>query len=129
MKVSDITTDFSDGIRLVQFLELLSGKKIGKKMEVDPKSRIHKIQNVYLAIQFTESLEVKPEGVAAEGKLFVRVICNIAAGKGFLYLLFFFFFLSVFSTMSHSIVQILLTATKSSFLGFYGHCTENTVLL
>lgn len=68
-KVNDITTDFSDGIRLIEFLELLSNKKIGKKLERDPKSRIHKIQNVYLAIQFTETLDVKPEGVSAEGKI------------------------------------------------------------
>ncbi len=65
-RVNDITVDFSDGIKLVAFLELLSGKKLGKKLEENAKSRIHKIQNVFLAIQFTESLEVQAQGVGAE---------------------------------------------------------------
>jgi len=66
-KVTDITSDFSDGIRLAQFLELLCGKKIGKKLELDKKSDIYKIQNVYLSLQFAEKeMDVKAEGVGAE---------------------------------------------------------------
>lgn len=69
--ITDITSDFSDGIKLSHFLELLSGKKIGKKLELDRKSDIYKIQNVYLALQFAEKeMEVKAEGVAAEGMNF-----------------------------------------------------------
>jgi hypothetical protein len=65
-KVTDITQDFSDGVRLAHFLELLSGKKMPKKAE-EAKSRIHKINNVFLALQFLEQMDVKVEGVAAEG--------------------------------------------------------------
>jgi hypothetical protein len=67
-KVTDITQDFSDGIRLSHFLELLSGKKMPKRPE-EAKSRIHKINNVFLAMQFLEQMDVKVEGVAAEGNL------------------------------------------------------------
>jgi Calponin homology (CH) domain len=69
--IQDITSDFSDGIRLAHFLELLSGKKLGKKLEEDRKADIYRIQNLYLALQFAESqMGVKAEGVAAEGTLF-----------------------------------------------------------
>lgn len=65
--ITDISLDFSDGIKLVHFLELLSGKKIGKKLELDKKADIYKIQNVYLALQFAEKdMDVKAGGVAAE---------------------------------------------------------------
>lgn len=67
MSVTDITEDFADGIKLVHFLELLSGKKVGKKLELDKKTDIHKIQNVFLALQFAEKeMDVKAEGVASE---------------------------------------------------------------
>lgn len=64
--VTDITQDFSDGIKLSHFLELLAGKKMPKRPE-EAKSRIHKINNVFLAMQFLEQMDVKVEGVAAEG--------------------------------------------------------------
>jgi len=64
--VKDITTDFSDGIKLILFLELLSNKKIGKKIEHDAKSRIHKIQNLHLALKFVEELDVQVQGVSSE---------------------------------------------------------------
>lgn len=77
--VTDISTDFSDGIRLAHFLELLSGKKVGKKLELDKKSDIYKIQNVYLALQFAEKdMDVKAEGVAAED--FVKGNRKLALG-------------------------------------------------
>jgi len=64
--ITDITADFSDGIRLILFLELLSNKKIGKKIETDPKSRIHKIQNIHLALKFVEELDVQVQGIGSE---------------------------------------------------------------
>eukprot|EP01110_Echinostelium_bisporum_P004782 TRINITY_DN21857_c0_g1_i1.p1 TRINITY_DN21857_c0_g1~~TRINITY_DN21857_c0_g1_i1.p1 ORF type:complete len:484 (-),score=267.31 TRINITY_DN21857_c0_g1_i1:68-1519(-) len=65
-KVSDITTDFGDGIRLIHFLERLGGKKIGKRIEEKAQSRIHKIQNLHLALQFTNELDVQAQGIGAE---------------------------------------------------------------
>lgn len=109
--IEDITVDFSDGMRLTDFLELLSGKKINKKPE-EPKSRIHKINNVFLALQFLESLEVKVEGVAAEGEspsflFFVKPLFFFHLH--FLYCHFHLHFLSLGSPHS----QTLWTATKS----------------
>lgn len=66
--ITDISADFSDGIKLAHFLELLAGKKFGKKLELDRKTEIYRIQNLYLALQFAENeMGVKAEGVAAEG--------------------------------------------------------------
>jgi hypothetical protein len=72
-KVSDITTDFSDGIKLIHFLELLSGKKIGKKLEENPKNRIQKIQNLHIALEFVKALDVRALGVGAEG---MHLLCS-----------------------------------------------------
>ena len=66
--ITDISLDFSDGIKLVHFLELLSNKKIGKKLELERKTEIYRIQNLYQALQFADTqMDVKAEGVAAEG--------------------------------------------------------------
>eukprot|EP01111_Echinosteliopsis_oligospora_P013816 TRINITY_DN504_c0_g1_i1.p1 TRINITY_DN504_c0_g1~~TRINITY_DN504_c0_g1_i1.p1 ORF type:complete len:511 (-),score=125.21 TRINITY_DN504_c0_g1_i1:78-1610(-) len=64
--ITDITTDFNDGIKLILFLELLSGKKIGKKVEMEAKSRIHKIQNLHIALKFVEELDVVVQGIGSE---------------------------------------------------------------
>lgn len=120
-KVSDITVDFSDGIRLIQFLELLSGKKLGKKLEQDPKSRIHKIQNVYLAINFTESLEVKPEGVAAED----IVDCNKKLILGFLWTLYRKYRIAVIKEGDKSSEEGLLLWCKNTTAGYDGVDIKN----
>lgn len=64
--ITDISADFSDGIKLAHFLELLANKKFGKKLE-ERKQEIYRIQNLFLALQFAENeMGVKAEGVAAE---------------------------------------------------------------
>lgn len=55
LELEDIKQDLSDGTRLINFLELLSGKKIGQKFDSKPDSRIKMIQNLHIAIQFLEN--------------------------------------------------------------------------
>lgn len=68
-KISDLVKDLETGVKLIHFLERLSGKNLGSKYETDPKSRIHYIQNHHIALKFVESLDVRALGVGAEGML------------------------------------------------------------
>ena len=51
MKIEDLAEDFSDGIRLIVLLELLSGKKVGRYSK---KPRVHaqRMENVEMALDF-----------------------------------------------------------------------------
>eukprot|EP01114_Cavostelium_apophysatum_P013515 TRINITY_DN328_c0_g1_i1.p1 TRINITY_DN328_c0_g1~~TRINITY_DN328_c0_g1_i1.p1 ORF type:complete len:439 (-),score=191.01 TRINITY_DN328_c0_g1_i1:119-1435(-) len=60
LEIHDISKDLSDGVLLINFLELLSQKKIGQKYDQKPDSRIKMIQNLHIALQFLEkNLEVR----------------------------------------------------------------------
>jgi len=60
LHLEDIQTDLSDGVKLVNFLELLSGKKLHQKYDQKPPGRIQAIQNLHIALQFLEKyMEVK----------------------------------------------------------------------
>lgn len=57
--VEDLKTDFQDGVRLCNFLETVSNKRIGK-YDSKPSHQIQKIQNLSIALQFVQNvLEVK----------------------------------------------------------------------
>lgn len=57
--VEDLKTDFQDGVRLCNFLETVSNKRIGK-YDTKPSHQIQKIQNLSIALQFVQNvLEVK----------------------------------------------------------------------
>lgn len=119
--IEDITVDFSDGIRLTEFLELLSGKKIAKKPE-EPKSRIHKINNVFLALQFLESLnEVRVEGVAAED----FVDSNKKLILGFLWTLYRKYRIHVIKEGDKSAEEGLLQWCKNTTSGYSGVDIKN----
>jgi len=67
LQIQDIQTDLSDGVRLVKFLELLSGKKVNQKYDENPSSRIQKIQNLHIALKFLEKeMDVRLQGIGAE---------------------------------------------------------------
>ncbi|EGG16214.1 putative actin binding protein [Cavenderia fasciculata] len=66
-KVENMATDFSDGVRFIQFLEILSGKKCKRKYAQEPKDKINKIQNLLIGITFIEQdLGMKVRGVSPE---------------------------------------------------------------
>jgi len=67
LQVADIQTDLSDGVKLINFLELLSDKKIGQKYDMKPGSRIQAISNLHIALQFLEKqMHVKPTSSAED---------------------------------------------------------------
>jgi len=67
MAIKDIATDMGDGVKLINFLELLSEQKMKTRYIEHPPSRIEKIQNIHLALTFLEKdLAVKSAGASAE---------------------------------------------------------------
>ncbi|KAF2071003.1 hypothetical protein CYY_007679 [Polysphondylium violaceum] len=66
-KIADVSTDLSDGVKLIYFLESVSGVKFPKKFDLNPKTRILRVQNLHLAMVFVhEDLKITVQGVAAE---------------------------------------------------------------
>src|SRR5690348_2215664 len=71
MEIKNIRTDLNDGVKLINFLELLSGKKFKGKYEQHPPSRIQKIENLFLALQFLQKEMLIKPSASAEGELIV----------------------------------------------------------
>lgn len=63
--IEEISTDFSDGIKLGQLLQVISGDKV-EKLNQKPSMRIHKIQNTGACLKFIQDKGVKLVGVAPE---------------------------------------------------------------
>ncbi|KAI2800805.1 hypothetical protein BLOT_012377 [Blomia tropicalis] len=77
--ITDLATDFSDGIRLIALVEVLAGKKIGNYNK-RPKVRAQKIENVNIALQFLKNEEkiriVNIDSIdVVDGK--VKLICGV----------------------------------------------------
>jgi Calponin homology (CH) domain len=79
--IEEIGTDFSDGIRLAQLLQVIAGDNV-EKLNKKPTMRIHKIQNTGQCLKFIVDKGVKLVGIAPEGEL----------GFSKLYILFVTFF-------------------------------------
>eukprot|EP01091_Cochliopodium_minus_P015440 TRINITY_DN54_c0_g1_i2.p1 TRINITY_DN54_c0_g1~~TRINITY_DN54_c0_g1_i2.p1 ORF type:complete len:1029 (-),score=426.23 TRINITY_DN54_c0_g1_i2:67-3153(-) len=63
--IKDLQKDLQDGIKLNQFLSIVSGTKIN--YDPKPQMKIHKIQNLATAVNFAqENLKVKLIGISAE---------------------------------------------------------------
>lgn len=63
--IEEIGTDFSDGIRLAQLLQVIAGDTV-EKLNKKPTMRIHKIQNTGQCLKFIADKGVKLVGVAPE---------------------------------------------------------------
>ena len=66
LQLNDITTDFADGVRLINLLEIIGDTTLSG-YEKNPKLPIHKHQNVSIAIQFIISQGIKLIGIDPEG--------------------------------------------------------------
>jgi hypothetical protein len=66
MRIDDIETGFSDGVKLIAFLEKLLKKEIGQKYSKNPRLKVHKITNCFIALKFLEEQGVKRLTIAAE---------------------------------------------------------------
>ncbi|EFA82688.1 alpha actinin [Heterostelium album PN500] len=63
--IENIGTDFADGIKLAQLLEVISNDPVFK-INKNPKLRIHNIQNIGLCLKHIEAHGVKLAGIGAE---------------------------------------------------------------
>jgi cortexillin 1/2 len=67
MSVENIQTDLDDGVRLINFLELLTSKKVSQKWDPKPPSRIQKISNLHIALTFLDKeIALRGSGASAE---------------------------------------------------------------
>lgn len=66
--VDDLKSEFQDGIKLIAFLEIVTGKPIGQRYDKNPVQKIQKIQNLNIALDFIRDKlgNVKLVGVGAE---------------------------------------------------------------
>ncbi len=67
-QIEEISTDFSDGIKLAQLLQVIAGDTV-EKLNKKPTMRIHKIQNTGQCLKFIADKGVKLVGIGAEGML------------------------------------------------------------
>ncbi|KAK5583291.1 hypothetical protein RB653_004882 [Dictyostelium firmibasis] len=68
LKIENISTDFSDGTKLIYFLELVSNKKCRRKFNPEPKDKINRIQNITIALWFIEEeLDIKIRSISSIG--------------------------------------------------------------
>jgi len=64
--VQDLRIDIQDGIKLICFFQLLSGKKVRQNYDKKPKNRIAKINNLSIALNFLNEMGIINPGCAAE---------------------------------------------------------------
>lgn len=67
LKLTNLHTDFGDGLRLILLLEALTGNKLKKRYNKTPKTRVHYIENIHLALMLLkESNRIKNTNFGAE---------------------------------------------------------------
>jgi len=67
MEVKDLSVDLCDGLKLINFFELLCGHQMTEKYDKVPTNRIQKINNLSLGLRFMErNCGVKNPGCSAE---------------------------------------------------------------
>ncbi|KYQ93220.1 actin bundling protein [Tieghemostelium lacteum] len=116
-KIVDVSRDLSDGVKLIYFLELISGKKLNKKYDFEPKSRIQMVQNIVIALKFLEEeLKIKVQGVGAED----FVDFNKKMILGFLWTLYRKYRIAVISEGDKSSEEGLLLWIKNTTTGYDG---------
>jgi hypothetical protein len=66
LQVEDLAKDLNDGHTLLQLLEAISGKRVGKYNK-KAKLRIQKVENLNLALKFIKENGVQLTNIGAEG--------------------------------------------------------------
>lgn len=67
MVVDDLTNDFSDGLKLIALLEVLSHQKF-RKYNKKPRIHAQKIENVTVALSFLREEKVKLVNIGKENQ-------------------------------------------------------------
>jgi len=115
MLINNIATDMGDGVKLINFLELLSEQKMKSRYSEHPPSRIEKIQNLHLALTFLEKdLMVRSAGASAED----FADSNLKMILGFFWSLFKQFRIQVIKQDDKSSEQGLLLWVKKTTNGY-----------
>jgi len=67
MIINDINEDLKDGVFLLTFLEMATQRKIHKRWTAKPTMRVHKLENVSIALEFIQKeLGVRLVGIGSE---------------------------------------------------------------
>src|SRR6185312_15709816 len=64
--INDMKTDLSDGIKLVNLLEIISGKSLGRYNKY-PRVPAQKLENNLLSLDFLKKENIKLVNIGAEG--------------------------------------------------------------
>jgi len=59
MHINDLKTDLKDGVALLNLLEIISGKPIGKRWNKNPRVPNQKYENNQIAIEFVQAEGLK----------------------------------------------------------------------
>lgn len=115
MPISDIATDLSSGVKLIIFLESLSGQKVKTRWDPKPPARINYIQNLHIALKFVEhEMGVKQLSIGAEE----FVDHNLKMILGFLWTLFKKYRIHVIKQDDKSSEEGLLLWAKKTTEGY-----------
>jgi cortexillin 1/2 len=64
--IDNVQTEFQDGVKLIQFLEIVSDKPVAMKYSLKPQQKIQKIQNINIALDHIQHIGVKLASIGAE---------------------------------------------------------------
>lgn len=84
--VNSLEDTLSDGVTVIDFVELLCEKKLKKKFTQNPKQRIQVIENTHLALNFLKENGVEPKYLTVASEDLVDK--NLKLILGFLWMLF-----------------------------------------
>jgi len=122
MTVADIQTDMDDGVRLINFLELLSNKKVQSKWNPKPPTRIQKIENLHIGLTFLDKdMKVKTSGISAEE----FADHNLKMILGFFYTLYKRYRIATIKVQDKSSEEGLLLWCKQKTAGYRDVEVEN----
>jgi len=122
LNVSDIQQDMDDGVKLINFLELLSSKKVTQKWNPKPPTRIQKIENLHIALTFLDKdIKIKTAGASAED----FADHNLKMILGFFYVLYKRYRIATIKVQDKSSEEGLLLWCKQKTAGYRDVEIEN----
>ena len=85
-EVADLLTAFADGVQLIRLVESLAGRPIGVRFKAQATMRVHRIENLNLALQFAQDVGLREDGSTVVAEDFLDGIYPQIAG--FVWMLF-----------------------------------------
>lgn len=127
IKINDLRVDLGDGLKLVQFFEVLAQKKIHTRLETKIVTRIQKIQNLHIALKFLEAeMGVKNPGCSAEDLAdAAEASGSVKMVLGLLWTLYRKYRIATISVQDKSSEEGLLLWVKNVTDGYKGVNIEN----